>query len=110
MDTDLLAALLEAGAWIEARTSCGDQRYFIESVQEARAYLENEYAFVAAKHGVTEQDVRDWMACEGSAGCNGRTAKGKPCKNLAIGGYRLGLSEYVRFRASGGGYCRLHGD
>lgn len=110
LERTLIAGHIEHGEAyvVERQLGWGNVRVPLKPA-EARAYLEDPTAAMAAKVGLAREDLVEWLTTEGSVFCDGVTAKGEPCKSMVLGlNSQLGIGPWRAAKARGG-YCRRHG-
>ena len=76
---------------------------------EARAFLQDPTATLAACYDLSREDFVAWLSSEGAVGCDGLYENGKRC-NSRVAGVR-GQLPLHQWKAAwdAGGYCKRHG-
>jgi hypothetical protein len=79
------------------------------SPDEARAFLQDPTAALAACHDLTREDFVAWLSSYGTVGCDGFYDNGKRC-NSRVAGVRSQLRlDQWKAAWKAGGYCKRHG-
>ncbi len=94
--------------WVDRGLGWG--RLYVDlKPNQARAYLDDPTAALAARLGLTRAEFVEWLSSEGSVRCSGVTQKGTRCRSGVKG--VSGQMRVAPWKAAKdrGGYCATHG-
>lgn len=107
MDEDTIRKLAAAPlAFVGNVPAPGGNASLTLAADELESFCTDPEGFYALKHGVTEDEYRQWVETDGTPRCGATTAKGKRCGNLVSGGIQMPLERWLQ---EDGGFCAIHG-